>query len=78
MVSRSSHTNHEFLILVVQITNVSSAIDSFVTFWNFPLSKILESFLFFNMASLSQIKLWEVLQKRLKNMIKILKNTRKR
>ena len=27
MVSRSSHTSHEFLILVIQVTNVSSAIE---------------------------------------------------
>ena len=57
MMSHSSHTNHEFLILVIQFTNVSSAIESFVTFWNFPVSKILVSFLFFNMANLLQIKL---------------------
>ena len=74
MLSHSSHTNHEFLILVIQGTNVSSAIESFVTFKNFP---ILVSFLFFNMADLSQIKLWEVLQKTgWKNVTKILKNTR--
>ena len=28
MVSHRSHTNHEFLILVIQVTNVSSAIKS--------------------------------------------------
>ena len=27
MVSRSSHTSHECLILVIQVTNVSSAIE---------------------------------------------------
>ena len=32
MVSHGSHTNHEFLILVIQVTSVSSAIESFVTF----------------------------------------------
>ena len=57
MVSHSSHTNHEFLILVIQVTNVSSAIESFVTFQNFPISKILVSLLFFNMANLLEIKL---------------------
>ena len=57
MVSHSSHTNHEFLMLVIQVTNVSSAIESFVTFQNFPISKILVSLLFFNMANLLEIKL---------------------
>ena len=57
MVSRSSQTNHEFLILVIQVTNVSYAIESFVTFQNFLVSKILVSFSFFNMANLLQIKL---------------------
>ena len=45
---------------------------------NFPTRKILLSFLFFNMANLLQIELWEVLQKTgRKNVTKILKNTRK-
>ena len=57
MISCSSHTNHEFLILFIQVTNVSSVIESFVIFWNFPIAKILVSFLFFNMANLLQIKL---------------------
>ena len=76
MVSHSSHTNHEFLMLVIQVTNVSSAIESFVTFQNFPISKILVSLLFFNMANLLEIKLWEVLQKTGgKNVTEILKST---
>ena len=41
MVSCSSRTNHKFLILVTQVTNVSPAIESFVTFKNFPISKTL-------------------------------------
>ena len=45
MVSYSSRTNHEFLILVMQVTNVSSAMESFVIFQNFPISIILVSFL---------------------------------
>ena len=57
MVSHSSHTDHEFLILVTQVINVTFAIESFVTFQQFPVSKILVSFLFFNMANLLQIKL---------------------
>ena len=32
MVSNSSHTNHEFLILVIRVTNVSFGIESFVTY----------------------------------------------
>ena len=32
MVSHSSHTNHEFLILVIQVAHVSFAIESFVTY----------------------------------------------
>ena len=32
MVSHSSHNNHVFLILVVQVTNVSFAIESFATY----------------------------------------------
>ena len=32
MVSHSSHPNHEFLILVMRVTNVSSAIESFDTY----------------------------------------------
>ena len=44
---------------------------------NFPTSKILVSFLFFNMENLFQINLREVLQKTgRKNVTKILKNTR--
>ena len=78
MVSHSSHTNHEFIILVIQVNNFSSAIESFVTFYNCRLSKILVSFSFFNMANLFQIKLREVLQKTgRKKVTKILKNTRK-
>ena len=46
MVSHSSHTNHEFLILVIQVNNVSSGIASFVNFLNFLISKILLSFFF--------------------------------
>ena len=44
MVSYSSHTNHEFLILLIQVINVSSAIESFVTFYNFPIFKNLVDF----------------------------------
>ena len=66
MASHSRHTKHEFLILVIQVTNVSSIIESFVTFCNFPISKILVSFLFFNLAYLLQIKLWDVVQKKKK------------
>ena len=32
MVPRDSHTNHEFLMLVIQFTNVSFAIESFVSY----------------------------------------------
>ena len=32
MVSHSSHTNHEFLILVIRVAHVSFAIESFVTY----------------------------------------------
>ena len=32
MVFHSSHTNHEFLILVIRVTNVSLAIESFATY----------------------------------------------
>ena len=32
MVSHSSHTNHEFLTLVIRVTNVSFAIESFATY----------------------------------------------
>ena len=32
MVSHSSHTNHEFLLLVIRAANVSFAIESCVTF----------------------------------------------
>ena len=87
MVSHSSHTNHEFLNLVIRATNVSFAIESChlrkrldndVTYEeNFHTSKILVSFLFFNMANLLQLKLGEVLQKAgRKNITKILKHTR--
>ena len=65
MVAHSSHTNHEFLILVIRVTNSSrkfchlrKSVDNDVTYEeNFPTSKILVSFLFFNMANLLQIKL---------------------
>ena len=67
MVSHGSHTNHEFLILVIPVINVSFAIEIFsltksvdndITYEeNFPTSKSLVSFLFFNMANLLQIKL---------------------
>ena len=78
MVSHSPHTNHESLVLVIQVINVSSAIENFVTFYNSPISKILVRLLYFNMAHLLQIKLWEVLQKTgRKNVTEILKNTRK-
>ena len=85
MVSHSSHTNHEILTLVTQVTNLSFAIESFVTYEKrlimmlhmkriFPSSKILVSFIFFNMANLLQIDLWEILQKTSrKNVTKILK-----
>ena len=56
MMSRSSQTNHEFLILVTQVINISSAIESFVTL-EFSIPKILVSLLFFNMANLLQVKL---------------------
>ena len=67
MVSHSSHTNHEFLILVIPVTNVSLTIESFVTYEkvlimmlhkeNFPTSKIvIVFFFFFNMTNLLQIK----------------------
>ena len=52
----SSHTNHEFLILVIPVTNVSLTIESFVTYEkvlimmlhkeNFPTSKIVIVFFF--------------------------------
>ena len=32
MVSHCSHTNHEFLLLVMQVTNVSFAKESFITY----------------------------------------------
>ena len=66
MVSRSSHTSHEYFLLVVRVTKVSFAIESLsltknvgnATFEdNFHTSKILVNFLFFNMAILLQIKL---------------------
>ena len=51
MLSHSSHTNHEFLILVIRVINVRFAIESFITSGkalimmshmeeNFPTSKI--------------------------------------
>ena len=64
MVSHSSHTNHEFLILVIRVTNVSFAIKSFVSYEkglimlheeDFPTSKILVIFLFFCMTNLLQV-----------------------
>ena len=59
MMSHSSHTNHVFLILVIGVTNVSFAIESFVTYKKVlsPTSEILVSFLFLNMTNLLQIKL---------------------
>ena len=53
MVSHNCHANHEFLTLVTWVTNVSFAIESFVSYeivlimmlQNFPTSKILVSFL---------------------------------
>ena len=68
MVSHSCHTNHEYLTLVIRVTNFSFAIESFVNYEkrvdndvtyeeNFPTSKILVSFVFFDMANLLQIKL---------------------
>ena len=62
MVSHSPHTNHEFLILVIPVTNVTFTIrkrvDNDVTYEeNFPTPKIFVSFLVFNMANLLQIKL---------------------
>ena len=57
MVSHSSHTNHEFLISVIQVTNVISAIETLSPFKNFPISKILVSYSFFNMVNLLQTKL---------------------
>ena len=54
-------------MLVIRVTNVSFVIESFITYEkviynviyeeNFPTSKILVSFIFFNMANLLQIKL---------------------
>ena len=50
MVSQSSHTNHEFLILVTRVTNVNFAreschlpkrVDNVIYEENFPTSKIL-------------------------------------
>ena len=55
MVSHSSHTNHEFLMLVVQFTNVSFAIENFVIYEKALI--ILVSFLFFNMVNLLKINL---------------------
>ena len=71
MVSHGSHTNHEFLMLAIWVPNVSFAVESFATcekvlimmLRNLPNFKILVSFLFFSMADLLQIKLWEILQK---------------
>ena len=56
MLSHSSHINHEFLILVRHVTNVSSAIESFAIFSIFSTSKILVSFIIFNMANLLQVR----------------------
>ena len=55
MVSHSSHTNHELLILVIQVTDVSFVIESFEE--KCPISKNLMFFFFFNMANFLQIKL---------------------
>ena len=52
MVSHGSHTNHEFLILVIRVPNVSLAVESFVTcekvlimmLRNLPTFKMLVSF----------------------------------
>ena len=52
MLFHSFQANHEYLILFIQLANVSSAIESFVTFYNSPISKILVNFLFFNMVNL--------------------------
>ena len=68
MVSQSSHTNHEFLTVVIRVTYFSFAIESFVTYEKglimmlhmnriFRTPKIFVRFLFFNMANLLQIKL---------------------
>ena len=68
MLSHSSHTNHEFLILVIRVINVGfchskfchlqKRVDNDVTYKReLSTSKILGSFLFFKMANLSQIKL---------------------
>ena len=63
---QSSHINHKFLILVIRVTNVSFAMKSFSQKVvgsdvsheeNSPTSKILVSFLFFNIANLLQITL---------------------
>ena len=48
---------NNFGILTLNRNGVSSPIESFITLKNFPISKILVSFLFFNMANLLQIKL---------------------
>ena len=55
MVSHSFHTSHELLILMIRVTDVSFAIESFVTYdkrvdnvrfkENFPTSKTLVIFL---------------------------------
>ena len=63
MVSHNCHANHEFLTLVTWVTNVSFAIESFVSYeivlimmlQNFPTSKILVSF-FINMTNLLQTR----------------------
>ena len=58
MVSHSSHTNHVFLILVIRVTNVSFAIESFVSneivlIIMLHMKKIfLVTFLFFNTMNL--------------------------
>ena len=62
MVSHSSYTNHEFLILVIQVINVSFTIKSFVTYKKglvvLHMKRIfllLVMFLFFNMVNLLQV-----------------------
>ena len=62
MVSNSSHTNHYFLTLVIRVTSVSFAIESFATYEKVLLmmlhmKRIFLPFSFFNMRNLLQIKL---------------------
>ena len=65
MVSRSSHTNHEFLILLIRVSKVSFAIESFVTYE--------KGLIILHMKSI--IASYEVLQKiDRENVTKILKN----